>query len=95
MNYDPQLTNLILVWIGGAAAVQGLTEKLKWLYRNADSRLKKILNYITSVVVSLAVTGLFLFLTDVFSVKGMFLYALPVWLVASGIYDAIHVPKTQ
>ncbi len=95
MNYDPQLSNLILVWIGGAAAVQGLTEKLKWLYRNADSRLKKILNYITSILVSLVVTGLFLFLTDMFSVKGMFLYALPVWLVASGIYDAIHAPKSK
>jgi len=95
MNYDPQLSNLILVWIGGVAAVQGLTEKLKWLYRNADSRLKKILNYISSILVSLVVTGAFLYLTDVFSVKAMILYTVPVWFVASGLYDAVHVPKSQ
>ena len=86
--FDTNIQSLILIWIGSIAAVQGFTEKLKWLYRKADDRVKKILNYINSFVVSLVVCALFLFLTNTFSVKGVFLYAIPIWLAASGIYDA-------
>ena len=93
--FDTNIQSLILVWIGSIAAVQGFTEKLKWLYRKADDRLKKILNYINSFVISLVVCALFLFLTNTFSVKGIFLYAIPIWLAASGIYDAFHVPKSR
>ena len=93
--FNPNVLTLILVWIGSIAAVQGFTEKLKWLYRKADDRLKKILNYINSFVVSLVVCALFLFLTNTFSVKGIFLYAIPIWLAASGIYDAFHIPKSR
>ncbi|HUM33643.1 MAG TPA: hypothetical protein PKX32_00120 [Candidatus Saccharicenans sp.] len=95
MKFNPTLINLLLIWIGGIAAVQGLTEKVKGLWKNVDQRLKKILNYGASVIVCLIVTGLFLFLNDSFSVKELFLYAVPIWLTASGIYDAYHVPKTQ
>lgn len=95
MKFNPEVMNLLLVWIGGVAAVQGLTEKVKGFWKNADHRLKKILNYGASVIVCLAVTGLFLLLNDSFSIKELFLYAIPIWLTASGIYDAMHTPKTQ
>lgn len=95
MPFNPDLMNLILFWIGGIAAVQGLTEKIKGLWKNADPRLKKILNYTASVLVCLVIVALFLFLNDSFSVKSLFLYAIPIWLTASGIYDAYHIPKTQ
>lgn len=93
--YSPDISSLILVWIGGIAAVQGFTEKLKWLYRNADDRLKKVLNYLASILISLFVSGFFLYLTNSFSLKATVLYAVPIWLAASGIYDAYHIPKTQ
>ena len=95
MKFNPDVINLILIWIGGIAAVQGLTEKIKGLWKSADQRVKKILNYGASVIVCLIVTGLFLFLNDSFSVKELLLYAIPIWLTASGIYDAFHAPKTQ
>ncbi len=89
--YNPDLQTLLLGWIGGIAAIQGFTEKLKWLYRNVDDRLKKVLNYVVSFMVSLVVCGVFLYLTGLFSIKGMFLYAIPMWLAASGIYDFSHL----
>lgn len=88
MKFDPNVTNLILVWIGGIAAVQGLTEKIKGFWKNADQRLKKILNYAASVIICLVITGMFLFLNDSLSIKELFLYAVPIWLTATGIYDA-------
>jgi uncharacterized membrane protein HdeD (DUF308 family) len=95
MKFNPHAIDLLLIWIGGIAAIQGFTEKLKWLYRKAEPRLKKILNYVASVIVSLVVTGVFLYLADTFSIKALILYAIPIWLAASGIYDALHVPKSQ
>lgn len=88
--YEKSLTDMILVWIGGIAAVQGLTEKLKALWKDADQRLSKILNYLASVVVAVAVSGLFLYLNGLFSVKALFLHAIPIWLMATGIYDAFR-----
>lgn len=92
--FDANIQSLILVWIGGIAAVQGFTEKLKWLYRKADDRLKKILNYVVSFLVALFICGLFFFLTGTFSIKSTLLYAIPIWLAAGGIYDFSHLPKT-
>lgn len=91
--FDANIQSMILVWIGGIAAVQGFTEKLKWLYRKADDRLKKVLNYLSSILVSLFVSGFFLYLTNSFSLKATALYAVPIWLAASGIYDAFHVAQ--
>ncbi len=88
MRFNPEITNLILLWIGGVAAVQALTEKLKGLWKDSDPRLKKILNYLASIIICLIVSGVFLFLNDIFSIRGLFLYAVPVWITASGIYDA-------
>jgi len=93
VNYDPNLQTLILTWIGGIPAVLGIVEKLKWFYRNADSRLKKILNYINSAIVSFGVTALFLLLTGQFRISLTILECIPIWLASSGIYDATHVPK--
>lgn len=95
MKYNPEIANYILLWIGGIAAVQGLTEKVKGIWKNADQRLKKILNYGASIIICLLITGLFLYLNNSFSVKELILYAIPIWLTASGIYDAFHTPKTQ
>ena len=95
MKFDPAVINLFLIWIGGTAAVQGLTEKVKGIWKNADQRLKKILNYGASIMICLLITGLFLYLNNSFSVKELILYAIPIWLTASGIYDAYHMPKTQ
>lgn len=95
MKFNPEVISLILLWIGGVAAVQALTQKLKGLWKSADQRLKKVLNYSASIVICLIVSGLFLYLNDSFSLKALFLYAIPVWLTASGIYDAFRQPKTQ
>lgn len=95
MKYNPEIANYILLWIGGIAAVQGLTEKVKSLWKRADERLRKILNYAASVIICLVVVAVFLFLNDSFSAKDVFLYSIPIWLAASGIYDAFHTPKTQ
>lgn len=93
--FKPEVFEMLLVWIGGVAAVQGLTEKVKGIWKNADQRLKKILNYGASIIICLLITGLFLYLNNSFSVKELILYAIPIWLTASGIYDAYHIPKTQ
>ena len=90
VNYDPNLQTLILTWIGGIPAVLGIVEKLKWFYRNADSRLKKILNYINSAIVSFGVTALFLLRTGQFRIGLAVLESIPIWLAASGIYDFTH-----
>lgn len=95
MKYNPEIMNLLLLWIGGIAAVQGLTEKLKCIWKNADSRLRKVLNYLASILVCFLVCATFLALNNSFSLKALFLYVIPVWLTASGIYDATHFPKTQ
>lgn len=95
MNFNPEVMNLILFWIGGVAAVQALTQKLKGLWKGAGPELRKVLNYSASISVSLIVCGLFLFLNDSFTLKKLFLYAIPVWMTASGIYDAYRQPKSQ
>lgn len=95
MNFNPDLTGIIVAWIGGIAAVQGLTEHVKSLWKNADPRLAKILNYAASILVSLTVVAVFLILTDGFSFRSLFLYAIPIWLTASGMYDAFHTQKTR
>lgn len=95
MRYSPELTNLILTWLGGIAAVQGLTEKAKLLWKNADVRLRKILNYLASIIISILLCAVFLYLNDSFSFKALFLYAIPIWLAASGVYDAFHASKSQ
>ncbi|MDY0231881.1 MAG: hypothetical protein WDA47_03255 [Bacilli bacterium] len=92
-NFNPELQGLILAWIGGIPAIIGLTEWLKGLYKNADDRLKKILNYITSFVVSFGVCAAFLALTGQFRISLTILECIPIWLASSGIYDATHVPK--
>lgn len=93
MRYNPAVLEAIIFWIGGIAAVQGLTEQLKKLWKNADARLARVLNYVASVVMALAVPAVFLALNDMFSVKSLLLYAIPIWLMATGIYDAFHTPK--
>lgn len=93
--FNPEVLTLMLGWIGGVAGIVGFTEKIKWFYRHADERLKKILNYITSIVVSLAISGLFLYLTDLWTIKQMILYAIPLWLASSGVYDSLHTKKQE
>ena len=95
MPFNPDLMNLILFWIGGVAAVQSLTQKLKGLWKRADSELRKVLNYSASIAVSLIICGLFLFLNDSFTFKKLFLYAIPVWMTATGLYDAYRQPKSK
>ena len=94
-NFNPELQGLILAWIGGIPAIIGLTEWLKGLYKNADDRLKKILNYITSFVVSFGVCAAFLALTGQFRIKLILFEAIPLWLASSGSYDALHTKKEE
>lgn len=94
-NYDPNLMMNIMAWIGGVAAVTGLTAKVKdaLCALIKTPQLKALVGYIASGAVSFAVPAVYLWLTDQFAIKLVALMAISMWMTASGIYDQYHTPK--
>jgi hypothetical protein len=92
--FKPEIFEMLLVWVGGAAGVQALTELLKTLWKNADTRVKKILNFLAAIIVTVALVSAFLWANDIFSLKALVLYGFPMWLIAAKIYDIYH-PKVN
>lgn len=88
--FKPEIFEMLLVWVGGAAGVQALTELLKTLWKSADTRLKKILNFLAAIIVTVVLVAAFLWANDIFSLKALVLYGFPMWLIASKIYDIYH-----
>ncbi len=93
--FKPEIFELLLVWVGGAAGVQALTELLKTLWKNADTRLKKILNFLSAIIVTAGLVSAFLWANDIFSLKALVLYGFPMWLIAAKIYDIYHPKASQ
>lgn len=89
-TFDPILFQNMVAWIGGIAAIRGLTTKLTNLFKNTHPGLKKIIGYSASTLVAAAITGLYLGLTGQLTVPAAALYGIPMWLTASGIYDQGH-----
>jgi hypothetical protein len=94
-NYDPILIQNIMAWVGGIAAVAGLTSKVK----NAlcaiikMPQLKTIIGYVSSGLVAFAVPSLYLWLTDQWGFKLAILMGISIWMAASGIYDQYHTKE--
>ena len=93
--FKPEIFEMLLVWVGGAAGVQALTELLKTLWKSADTRLKKILNFLAAIIVTVVLVAAFLWANDIFSLKTLVLYGFPMWLIASKIYDIYHPSKVN
>ncbi len=94
-NFDPGLSQNIMAWIGGVAAIAGLTakvktalEKMKFLRLNAT-----VVGYLSSFAVSMAVPSVYLWLTSQFTVKLALLMGISMWMTASGIYDQFHTSQ--
>lgn len=86
--FDPGLTNTILVWLGGQAAVRALTSHIVKALDKLNCQLHTLWGYLVSVSLSVIITATFLWATDQFSGKSLVLYAVAVWVTASGIYDS-------
>jgi len=93
--FKPEVFEMLLVWVGGAAGVQALTELLKTLWKSADTRLKKILNFLAAIIVTIVLVTAFLWANDIFSLKALVLYGFPMWLIAAKIYDIYHPKANQ
>lgn len=88
--FKPEIFEMLMVWVGGAAGVQALTELVKSLWKSADTRLKKILNFMSAIIITIILVAAFLWANDIFSMKAMVLYGFPMWLIAAKIYDIYH-----
>ena len=93
--FKPEIFEMLLVWVGGAAGVQALTELLKTLWKSADTRLKKILNFLAAIIVTVVLVAAFLWANDIFSLKALVLYGFPMWLIAAKIYDIYHPSQSN
>jgi hypothetical protein len=91
--FKQEIFNSLIAWIGGVGLVQVITEYLKKPFRFIND--KKLLGYVLSVIVSFAVTGLYLCLTENQIWPDLVLYGIPLWVMASGLYDIYHTPKSQ
>jgi hypothetical protein len=91
--FKKEIFDLLITWLGGVGLVQVITEYLKKPFGFVKD--KKLLGYVLSVIVSFAVTGLFLYLTGNQVWPNLALYGIPLWVMASGIYDIYHTPKSQ
>ena len=93
--FKPEIFEMLLVWVGGAAGVQALTELLKTFWKSVDTRLKKILNFMSAIIITIILVVAFLWANDIFSLKALVLYGFPMWLIAAKIYDIYHPTKTN
>lgn len=101
MNYDPILMQNIMAWIGGVAAVNGLTAKVKalvcWLIEKKkpiqDKRVVSLIGYGSSMCISFATPALYLWLTDQWGIKLAILMGISIWMTASGLYDQFHTKE--
>ena len=91
--FKQEIFNSLIAWLGGVGLVQVITEYLKKPFGFIGD--KKLLGYVLSVIVSFAVTGVYLYLTENRIWPDLVLYGIPLWVMASGIYDIYHTPKTQ
>lgn len=91
--FKQEIFNSLIAWLGGVGLVQVITEYLKKPFSFVKD--KKLLGYVLSVIVSFAVTGVYLVLTENRIWPDLVLYGIPLWAMASGIYDIYHTPKTQ
>lgn len=94
-NYDPILMQNIIAWIGGVAAVNGLTSKVK----NAlcalakTPQLKAVIGYVSSILVALAIPSTYLWLTNQWGFKLAVLMSISIWMTASGLYDQFRTKE--
>lgn len=93
--YDPVITQNILAGVFGIISVVALVTYLKSLIikDTMSAFVKKLLGYVISAAVSVAMTGAYLLLVaHAFTVGSLLMYSFSVWFVASGLYDTFH-PK--
>jgi len=91
--FKPEIYNSLIAWIGSVGLIQVITEYLKKLFKFVKDQ--KLLGYILSIVVSFITAGVYLSITGNRIWPDLVLYGIPLWVMASGIYDIYHTPKSQ
>lgn len=80
-QFDSAFVQIILLTGVGGLSVAALTEMLKRLVKATG-----ILAYIVSAIVAITATALALFTAGIFTIGGLLIYSVAVFLTANGIY---------